>query len=215
MRSGNSKIDLYINEVFAPEDSHLRSIRMALKQSGLEGIHISPYEGKLLQFLMKISQAKKVIELGTLYGYSTLWMARALPANGKIVSIEKNSKNHHAASEFLSHTESFSKIQLVKGDAKQILSEHHEFYDFIFIDADKASYPFYLDWAETHIKKGGLIVADNTLLFGHLVGQPREIQVTEDQIVAMKAFNTRLASPQKFCSILIPTYEGLTVAQVI
>ena len=205
----------YSSELFAKEDAHLLKIREALRADAKEGINIDPYEGRLLQLLISLSQTQTVIEIGTLYGYSTLWMARALPENGRLISFENNPESHRKARALLSDTEVWNRIDLRLGSAHELLSELDAKgpYDMVFIDANKTGYPAYLDWAEKNIKKTGLIVGDNTLLFGHMVGRDRGVQLPEKTVQAMREFNQRLADTDKYRAVLIPTLEGITIAQ--
>ncbi|MCB0340642.1 MAG: O-methyltransferase [Pseudobdellovibrionaceae bacterium] len=213
MRLNIGPRDHYINNLFAPEDASLMAIRQALRNDEKEGINVGPYEGRLLQTLIAASGVRRVVELGTLYGYSTLWMARALPEGGEIHSIEFDEGNFKKAQSLLRDTECFNKIILHHGDALSVLPTLESSpFDMIFIDANKAGYLKYLDWAEAHIKPGGLIVGDNTFLFGHVIGEGNNSNMSENTIATMKQFNQRLANPEKYVSVLVPTQEGLTVA---
>lgn len=211
MRQPTSKRDQYINSTFAHEDAHLLEIREALVHAGKSGINIDPYEGQLLGLWVKLIQAKTVVEVGTLYGYSTLWIAKALPSDGKIISIEKDPENHKQAQTLLEKTSQWNQIELRHGDALSVLPELNKTYDMAFIDADKAGYMDYLIWADKHIRPGGLIIGDNTLLFGHVIGEGQG-EISKEQIETMKKFNDFLSISQRYDSVMIPTYEGMTVA---
>ena len=187
-------------------------IKKALFDTGKTGIHIDPYEGQLLGLWLKSIQAQSVVEIGTLYGYSTLWMAKFLPSHGKIISIERELEHYEMARQLLEPTAQYGQIELRHGEALQVLSELNNTYDVVFIDADKANYMNYLVWADTHVRSGGLIIGDNTLLFGHLIGEGPEEEKTSSPIEVMRNFNTFLSDPQKYDSVMIPTYEGMTVA---
>lgn len=202
----------YITRLFAKESDVLKRVSAALKESGKFGINVSPYEGKLLHFFIRLTGAKSVVEIGTLYGYSTLWMAEALPADGKIVSLEKNPEHFEMAQKLLRDSPVASKIDLRCGDATELLRELDLTADLVFIDADKGNYANYLSWAVRNVKPGGLIIGDNTLLFGHMIGEDRGERAGEKAIAAMTAFNETLAKSDEFVSIMIPTYEGMTVA---
>ncbi|MCB0356486.1 MAG: O-methyltransferase [Bdellovibrionales bacterium] len=217
MRENQSLADEYINQLFAIEDETLLAIRSALKADKKEGINIGPYEGKILQFLIKALHIEKIVEIGTLYGYSALWMARALPEQGKLYCLESEPNHFEKAQHFLMKSEVQQKIEIHLGDALsslQQLSAKAPF-DMVFIDANKAGYIKYLDWAEEHIKSGGLIVGDNTFLFGNVFADNSQAHMTinKETIAIMREFNSRLANPKKYNSILLPTAEGMTVAQ--
>ena len=209
--SEQSTKDQYINETFAREDEYLSRIREALRQDGKEGINISPGEGKLLGLWVRAIQARTVVEIGTLYGYSTLWIARFLPSDGKIISLEKSPEHYEKAKELLQPSPYWERIDLRCGPALSVLPELRGTYDMVFIDADKSGYLDYLDWAEEHIRPGGLIIGDNTLLFGHMMGEG-ERQVSRRQVNVMREFNKRLSNAELYESVMVPTHEGMTVA---
>lgn len=215
MREKNQKELDYINHLFAPEDPPLQAIRQSLAEDAKEGINIAPYEGKLLQVFLGLIKAQKVVEVGTLYGYSTLWIARALPPEGQVVSLESSQDNYHKAKALLQGTEVWPRIDLHLGDAAKTLKDLNSQapFDAIFIDANKSSYAQYLDWAEEYIRPGGLIFGDNTFLFGHVITRQPGGSINQKQIDVMQSFNQRLANPTKYRSVLIPTPQGLTVAQ--
>lgn len=203
----------YSSRLFAQEDSYLKNIRESLRSDKKEGINIDPYEGRFLQLIISIANISTVVEIGTLYGYSTLWIARALPSHGKIISFESNLENYEKAKALLSKTEVWSRVDLRFGDAHSLLNELHGPFDMAFIDANKSGYTGYLDWSEKNIRKDGLIVGDNTLLFGHMVGRDRGIEMPERAITVMREFNQRLSDSSRYRSVLVPTLEGMTIAQ--
>lgn len=205
----------YICETFAPEDACLQRIREALRADDKEGINVGPSEGKLLQVLLHLVGAKKVLEVGTLYGYSTLWMARALPENGQLISLEASPAHARRARELLDASEVAHRIEIIEGDARQSINKIEGPFDVAFIDANKDAYEDYLNWAERHVRKGGLIIGDNTFLWGEVYSEPPTNEKSSPSLVAMRNFNRRLADKTKYHSILIPTAEGLTVAQKI
>lgn len=219
----------YINEVFAPEDAVLQNIRSELRTDNKEGMNVDPYEGKFLQMLISLGEFKKIVEVGTLYGYSTLWLARALPQDGELISIESRPEHYQKAQQLLSEElvtpEVRSRIRLIHASAEQALQELSSApealeksdgaYDVVFIDANKSGYLRYLDWAEKNVRTGGLIIGDNTFLFGHVVGRDRGVEMPEQIVKDMKEFNRRLADPSRYQSVLIPTYEGMTIARKI
>ena len=208
----NKKTD-YLNQVFGSEDLLLKDISQAIKKEGVERMQISAYEARILQFLVQISQAREVVEIGTLYAYSTWHLASALPEGGRVWTLDISSERHQKAQEILKDSPDFKKIQWVTGKALDTLKsiETEAPFDMIFIDADKEAYLDYLDWGEKHLKTGGLLTADNTFLFGAVYGesdrspQPKTIEI-------MKKFNERLSNSSYWKGALIPTDEGLTVS---
>lgn len=206
----------YVRDLFAKEDPLLQEIARRLEEMRL-AIQIGPDEGKLLQLFIRMKNIRTVVELGTLGGYSAIWMARALPENGKVITIERDQENYELAEEYISRSNVASKIEQRLGEAKDILAilEKDGPYDMLFIDADKVSYPHYLTWGEKNIRKGGLIVGDNCFLFGTVYQEERPSSVTQKTWEAMREFNKRLSDPQKFFATMIPTQEGMMVAEVV
>lgn len=203
----------YIREQFAPEDDVLKKISARLIEQG-NAIHIGPEEGKILQLLIKMHGVRRVVEVGTLGAYSTLWMARALPEEGHIYTIERDAARCAMAQEHIIESEVKDKVSILHGDAAHVLESltAKAPFDMIFIDADKPSYPRYLDWAEQHIRCGGLIVGDNTLLFDTVAEAVAPQGVAPTTWAAMRSFNARLSDPSQYFSAMLPTKEGMTIA---
>jgi predicted O-methyltransferase YrrM len=191
----------YIQKTFAPETEAQR------KAAG--GIAVGPEEGKFLQFLIRATGAKKVLEIGTFNGYSALWMADALPEGGEVVTLEYDAPRAAIARENTAHE---PKIRIVAGDALETLPKLRGPFDMAFIDADKIHYLEYLDAVEKLIRKGGLIVADNTFLFDAVWQDGPVDRVRETARAAMRALNKRLADPAKYTGAMLPTEQGMTVA---
>ena len=205
----------YLDSTFGLEDADLKRVREGLSQNDLEFMSISPHEGRLLQFLVRAFGLKKIVEVGTLLGYSTLCMAKALPKDGQVITIDKNPQTLSLARQYFAESSVSEKIAVFEGVALEVLSQVAQEgpFDMVFIDADKGGYVDYLAWAEQHVRPGGLIVGDNTFLWGGVWDQPTQARTGEGQIRKMKEFNSRLADPQRYNSTLIQTFEGLTVAQ--
>ncbi len=205
----------YLNETFGLADSELTEIRAELHRHNLDHMSVSGSEARILQFLVRATGVKKIVEVGMLFGYSALALAKVLPDDGQIWSLEKNPVNFAIAQKFFARFDAGKKVCALSGDAADLLSdiEVEGPFDMVFIDADKAGYVKYLDWAERNVRPGGYIVGDNTFLFGAFWGETRDRQIGEKQIAVMKEFNARLADPKKYNSTLIPTVEGLTIAQ--
>ena len=214
-RESYSKSESYIVQNFAAEDAILKAVAERLRKDGKYGINVSPVEGKLLQWLVGLVAPKFVVEIGALYGYSTIWMARASPPQSKMISIEFDPKHAEIAREHVRMSGLDDRVEVRQGDAKTITKKLDIRPDMVFIDADKPGYKQYLDWAMAAIRVGGLIIGDNTFLFGHLIGEDRGEKTSVAAIESMRAFNETLAQSQNFRSTMIPTYEGMTVAQRI
>lgn len=201
----------YIRALFGTENDAQKAARASLDGAN-DGISIYPEEARLLQLLIRLAGVKTIVEIGTLGGYSALSMAAALPPGGKIWTLEKDPARAALAR---SNIASESRITLIEGDARQSLTQlsAQAPFDMVFIDADKLNYAHYLDWAETHVRRGGLVVGDNSLLFDAVWMQDRPPRVRDTALTAMRDFNRRLSDPQKYCGILLPTAEGMTIAQ--
>ena len=196
----------YIRNIYAQEDD----ILINTKQSAAEytqSIQVSAEEGKLIHLLLKLHKAKNVLEIGTCTGYSTIWIARALPEDGKVVTIEKDPKHYHIALQNFKNAALDHKISTLNGDAIDLLHQQKlGQYDAVFIDANKKAYPEYLQYAHKALKNNGLLIADNTLLFGQVYNQ--EVK-DSSMLTAMKQFN--LLMHEHFDSVIIPTNEGLSI----
>lgn len=197
----------YIHSLFCIETDLQKSIR----ENTADNISIHPEEGRLLQTLVGLGGIQKIVEIGTFAGYSTLWLANALPANGHIWTIEKDDRRFAHAQKNLS---GIDKITALHGDALQTLQTITPYgpFDMVFIDADKLNYEHYLDWAEKNVRCGGLIVGDNTFLFDAAWKDGDIERVRETARNAMRNFNKRLADVNKYTSIMLDTPEGMTIA---
>ena len=160
----------YARDLFAPEDAALRRLTSAAQEFGMPpDWEISPDVGRLFQVLCRAVGARRVVEFGTLAGHSALWLARALPDGGKVISIEFNPEYARFAREQLAQTESGHKIEVRTGAAFDMLTplEHEAqergLFDAVFLDADKARYPEFLEWSIRVLRPGGLLLADNVL----------------------------------------------------
>jgi predicted O-methyltransferase YrrM len=214
LSSENAPTLQYIESLFASEDEELLNIKKSIEINGLRAINISPYEGKILNILLQVHQAVKVVEVGTLVGYSTTWIARALPENGKVYSFEKGEKIANIARENISKTEIANKVEIISGDAHEMLKtiENKAPFDAIFIDAEKTGYLKYLEWADKNIRIGGLIIADNVLYKGKVAENKFENSREEKTIKAIREFNEAISDNKKYQSIILPTLEGLSVS---
>ncbi len=203
----------YIRSLYAAQDGLLEDIVRELESRNF-AIQVGPEEGRILQLLVKLSGAKTIVEIGTLAGYSAIWMARALAEDGRIYALNKDPEHVKMAQGFFDRCECGDKITQIAGDAHKTLPELSAKapFDMVFIDADKISYPSYLDWAEKNIKKGGLIIADNTLLAGKTAQPSPPEGIAPTTWKNIRSFNERLADKNRYDGIIIPTNEGLSVA---
>ncbi len=209
MREINDLVYDYIANLYIKQDDSTQKLLNSMAEHPKAGQALSPVESKFLQILIRAFGIQNILEIGCFYGFSASQMAQAIPKGGRILSLEKNEEFYKIAKENLEPWK--DKIVLRNVDAVELLQDLDEEFDMVFIDANKAAYPKYLDWAENYIRTGGLIVADNTLLNG-LVLEEEVSPKKKKMWQAMREFNQRLADTKKFDSILLPFKEGLSIA---
>lgn len=166
-------IDGYFAGLLAPQDEPLRAALKANRAAGLPAIDVTPLQGKFLHVLVQITQAKRVLEIGLLGGYSTIWMAKALPRGGRIVSLEFEPRHAEIARANLRRAGLLRRVNIRVGAALETLPvlkhEGAEPFDLIFIDADKENNPPYLEWALKFSRRGTVIVVDNIARQGRVI----------------------------------------------
>jgi caffeoyl-CoA O-methyltransferase len=202
----------YVERLFAHEDALLSDLRQEIRRRGMPEIYISPDEGRLLQVLLAAAGARRVLEIGTLGGYSTIWIARALPPGGRVISLEIEPAHADLAREYARRAALEAVIDVWTGAALDSLArleaEAADPFDACFIDADKGNYDAYLDYALRLVRPGGLILADNTLWSGRVL----EPDPADEDTRAIQAFNQRLASAHDLLATIIIVRDGLAVA---
>jgi caffeoyl-CoA O-methyltransferase len=165
----------------------------------------------LLQVLLRAVQARRVLEVGTLGGYSAIWMARALPADGRLVTIEAEPAHAAFARRFLERAGVADRVEVREGRALDVLpSLDGERFDVVFLDADKEPLPTYLEWALRLLRPGGLVVADNALWGGRVVDRAADDPATN----GVREFNRRLATDPRVTGIVVPTHDGVAIGVV-
>jgi predicted O-methyltransferase YrrM len=203
----------YIHNTVVHEPEELKWVKERIRATDWP-IHIGPEEGRLLQLLIQLGNLKKIVEIGTHAGYSTLWMAIALPSDGHIYTIERDKNRIRMARETFQHCNHLHHaITLLEGSALEVLKtlEDKAPFDMVFIDADKLNYLNYLGWAEQHVRKGGLIIGDNTFLSGAVYGQPSTERISPSALKAVHGFNEQMGDQTRFHSVMLPTKEGWTM----
>jgi len=168
-----NSVDRYLGDLLAPSDEKLKAAVKANRKARLPAIDVTPLQGKFLQVLMQMTQAKRVLEIGTLGGYSTIWMARALPKGGRIVSLEFNPRHAEVARANLRAAGLLRRVEIRVAPALESLPILKRSgagpFDFIFIDADKVNNPHYLQWALKLSRRGTVIVVDNVARHGTVI----------------------------------------------
>jgi predicted O-methyltransferase YrrM len=201
----------YISGLFAPEDELLASLREEADRTGMPPIAISPDEGRLLQVLLTAIGARDVLEVGTLGGYSAIWMARMLPPGGRLLSIELEPSHAEFARRYVERAGLADRVEIRVGRALDVLpSLDGRQFDAVFLDADKEPLPTYFEWALRLVRPGGLIIADNALWGGRVL----DAEVTDAKTMGVRELNRRMASDPRVLSILVPTHDGVAVAVV-
>lgn len=213
------KVDQYIGNLFAPEDSVLQETIQSLNDASIPQISVTPTQGKFLQLMLLSCKAKRVLELGTLGAYSTIWMARAIPADGKIITVEFDPHHARVASQNIAKAGYSDKIDLRTGKAMDILNEliskGEEAFDFIFIDADKPPYTEYFELALQLSHPGTIIICDNVIREGKVLDE----NTTDEKVKGVQRLNQMLANNPKVTATIMQTvgakeYDGMAIAIV-
>jgi caffeoyl-CoA O-methyltransferase len=212
-------VDQYISQLFNDEDECLQAAAKCIEESGIPQISISPNQGKFLQILATLCKAKKILEVGTLGGYSTIWLARALPTDGQLVTLEIDEKHAGVAKENFKRCGLASKIELRLGKAIDLLpalaEENAGPFDLIFIDADKPPYTEYFQWALKLSRPGTLIIADNVIREGQVLLE----ESPDERVMGVKRFNEFLSTCKEIKATIFQTvgakeHDGMAIAIV-
>jgi predicted O-methyltransferase YrrM len=198
----------YISELFVEEDHALRAIRTGHQNAELPTIHVSAEEGKILHLLVRSIQATRVLEVGTLGGYSAVWIARALPTGGLLTTIEGSPKHAAYARDAFDRAGVADRVELIEGEALETLESLTGKYDAVFLDADKAPLPRYYREAMRLLRVGGLLLCDNTYMHGRIADDAD----SSSDVKGMREFNRLVVSDQRLSSAVIPVRDGLMVA---
>lgn len=210
-----SPIDTKVRELFCPEDDVLNRIQQAIINDGKRAINIGPEQGKALQLLMAAIGAVRVLEVGTFYGYSAVWIARALPAGGRLICLEVSAEHANKAGGFLAEAGVSHLVEIRVGSGRELLPalDGGELFDLVFLDADRESYAHYLDWVERLLRPGGIVAVDNAYMHGRLAGPPPQSgDPYAASFAGMRALLDRLASSPQWVSAVLPFEDGLAVA---
>ena len=212
-------VDRYFNDLLVKGDAALDAAIGSSAAAGLPAIHVAPNQGKLLQLLARGCGARNILEVGTLGGYSTIWLARALPAGGRLVTLEADPKHAEVALANIARAGLAYLVELRVGKASDTLprlaAEGKGPFDLIFIDADKAGYPDYFTWALKLSRSGSLIIADNVVRNG-AVADPSS---TDPSVMGVRRMNELVAAEPRVSATAIQTvgskgYDGLMIALV-
>ncbi|RAL21860.1 O-methyltransferase [Thermoflavimicrobium daqui] len=213
-------VDQYITDLLVPSDPVLEETLEANKAAGLPAIDVAPNQGKLLHLLAQIKGARRILEIGTLGGYSTIWFARALPPDGHLISLELDPFHAEIAQSNIARANLLEKVEIRVGNAldslAQLAKEKTEPFDIIFIDADKPNNPYYFEWALKLSRCGSLIIADNVVRKGSVIDESS----TDPSVQGVRRFMEMLADEPRVSATAIQTvgskgYDGFAIALVI
>jgi caffeoyl-CoA O-methyltransferase len=216
-----AEIDTALNALFAPEDDALRAALAAGRAADMPAIQISPLQGRLLQVLAAACGARKILEIGALAGYSGIWLARALPADGRLISLEVSEKHAEVARASLARAGVGDRAEVRVGPASETLPalSSEAPFDLVFIDADKPGYPTYLDWALKLTRPGSVIVADNCIRGGAPLREAANSGDGDPSIKALGEYDRRVANDPRLRSVALPMddegTDGFAIAVVL
>ena len=212
-------VDQYINHLVIPSDPALEGALEAGAAAGLPAISVTPAHGKLLHLLARIQGAQRILEIGTLAGYSTIWLARALPPNGRMITLELESGHAEIARANIARAGLADRIDVRLGAALETLPRLVEQaegpFDLTFIDADRQNLPAYFEWALKLSRLGSVILVDNVVRKGGVV----DAASTDPNIIGVRRFGERLAAEKRVSATMVQTvgskgYDGFAVALV-
>jgi predicted O-methyltransferase YrrM len=214
-----SAVDEFVGETIVEEDEGLRGAIAAAEAAGLPAIQVSPPQGKLLALLVRLVGARKILEFGTLGGYSAILMARALPDDGRLISLEANPDYVEVARRSIDAAGVGERVEIRVGPALEALPALEEEgagpFDLVFIDADKANTPNYFAWAVGRTRPGGLIVADNVVRDGALADRDAADEATRAQRRLHEMLRDEpLVSATTLQTVGVKGYDGFLLALV-
>ena len=214
-----SAVDQYVADTLLKSDDSLESAVKASDEAGLPSIQVSAPQGKFMYLLAKVHGARRILEIGTLGGYSTIWLARALPAGGTLVTMEIDPKHAEVAKANVDRAGVGDKVQVLVGNARDLLPDlerrNEAPFDLTFIDADKASIPFYFESALRMSRPGSLILVDNVVREGAVIQADSE----DASVQGVRRLNEMLSANSSIEATVLQTvgvkgYDGLAIALV-
>ena len=206
-------VEEYIERHSSQESAILASINRKTHLEVLNPRMLSGHiEGRFLSMLSQMIRPCRILELGTYTGYSALCLAEGLTEDGKLISIEKNDELEDIIRENIALSPLRHKIEVLIGDCKELIPSLHDKFDIVFIDADKREYSEYLDAVLPIVRKGGWIIADNTLWDGHVVDANYD---HDKQTLGLRAFNDKVQADERLKNVMLPLRDGVTLIHVV
>jgi predicted O-methyltransferase YrrM len=214
-----SAVDNYIIDTLLPPDEDLAVAVRASDDAGLPAIQVSAPQGKFIHLLAKVQGARRILEIGTLGGYSTIWLARALPSDGTLITMEIDARHAEVAKSNIERAGLAGKVNVLNGDARDLLRDLETKidapFDFTFIDADKASIPFYFESALRMSRPGSLILVDNVVREGAVI----EADSADASVLGVRKLNEMISIDPRVSATVLQTvgvkgYDGLAIALV-
>lgn len=191
------------------DDAFLLDLKRAATTAGIPAISIAPEQASYMQVILKLAKARQVVEVGTLAGYSAIVMARALPLDGRVRTIELSEKHADFAERWIAKSDVAERVSVHRGPGAEVLATFAtDSADAAFIDADKSSYPGYLRECMRIVRKGGLVMVDNAFAFGELLSE----HPTDREVPAVRAFNEIMSKTAGLHGVIVPIGDGLWVS---
>ena len=213
------KVDAFFTDALIPADSALDAALAANRKAELPAIDVTPLQGKFLELMIRATGARRVLEIGTLGGYSTIWIARAVGVEGKVITLELVKRHAEIAQRNLDNAGLADRVELRVGPASEwleaLVAEGSGPFDFIFIDADKAGYPDYIQWSLKLSRPGTVIVADNVVRDGKVIDPDNP----DPNIQGVRRFTELVAKEPRLSTTVLQTvgakgYDGFAIAVV-
>jgi caffeoyl-CoA O-methyltransferase len=203
----HERLDQYVTDLYAREDDVLEWIKAETERHEMPTINLRPFEGRLLQMLIYALGARKVVEIGTLAGYSGVWIARALPPDGRLYTLEKSSKHARVAFASFERAGVEDRVELLEGAGQDLLPKLSAQgpFDLVFIDAEKSGYLDYLAWTVDNLRPGGMVTAHNALRHGQVLAPESD----DDRLI--HEFNQSLAADPRLESTILAIGDGMAV----
>lgn len=205
----NPTLRAYLADHAPAEDDALRNLREAAADAELPAIHIGPAQGAMMQMLLQLVGAREVVEVGTLGGYSAVWMARGLASGGRLRTLEIDARHAAFAREHVGHCGVGDVVEVIEGDARSTIETLQPTVDAVFIDADKAGYRHYIEHALRILRPGGLLLVDNAFAFGELFDEGS----SEASVLAIREVNDALHADERVSGVICPLGDGFWVCR--